>query len=190
MKLLPILLALSAASLVAADTKPAAEAKPAAAPKAETAAPTAPLAVGAPAPQITGKDQEGKPVNFADVYAKGATLVYFYPKADTPGCTKQGCSLRDQWSELQAKGVQVLGVSGDKPEAQKAFREKHNFQFALIADDDGKVAAAFGVPAMRPGIYKRTSFLVKDGKIAWAMTDKTSTETHAADVLKAVAALK
>ena len=84
----------------------------------------------------------------------------------------------------------MLGVSGDKPEAQKAFKEKYKFQFPLIADADGKVAAAFGVPAMRPGIFKRTSFLVKDGKIAWTMTEKTSTETHAEDVLKAVAALK
>jgi peroxiredoxin Q/BCP len=160
-------------------------------PAATTSVPaSAPLAVGAPAPKVTAKDQEGKPINFADVYAKGVTLVYFYPKANTPGCTKQGCSLRDQWSELQAKGVQVIGVSGDKPEAQKAVREKFHFPDPLVADDDGKVAAAFGVPAMRPGIFKRTSFLVKDGKIAWNMTDKTTTETHAADVLKAVASLK
>src|SRR5687768_14422540 len=182
MKLLPIVFALVVSPLLAAEPAPAAASAPASA--------SAPLAVGAPAPQITAKDQDGKPVNFADVYAKGVTLVYFYPKANTPGCTKQGCSLRDQWSDLQAKGVQVLGVSGDKPDAQKAFRDKFTFQFPLIADDDGKVAAAFGVPAMRPGVYKRISFLIKDGKIAWAMTDKTSTETHATDVLKAVASLK
>jgi thioredoxin-dependent peroxiredoxin len=150
----------------------------------------APLTVGAAAPDITAKDQDGKAVNFKDVYAKGTTLVYFYPKADTPGCTKQGCSLRDSWDKLTAKGIQVLGVSGDKPEAQKAFRDKFTFPFTLIADDDGKVAAAFGVPAMKPGIFKRTSFLVKGGKIAWTMTDKTTTETHADDVLKAVASLK
>jgi len=162
------------------------------APAAATAAVTisTPLAVGAAAPDIAAKDQDAKPINLKDVYAKGPTLVYFYPKADTPGCTKQGCSLRDKWSDLQAKGVQVVGVSGDKPEAQKAFRDKQKFPFPLIADDDGKVAAAFGVPALKPGIYKRTSFLVKDGKIAWEMTDKTSTDTHADDVLKAVEGLK
>jgi peroxiredoxin Q/BCP len=162
------------------------------APAATTAAITiaTPLAVGAPAPDAATKDHDAKPINLKDVYAKGVTLVYFYPKADTPGCTKQGCSLRDKWADLQAKGVQVLGVSGDKPEAQKAFRDKHTLPFPLIADDDGKVAAAFGVQAMRPGIYKRTSFLVKDGKIAWTMTDKTTTETHAADVLKVVEGLK
>lgn len=149
-----------------------------------------PLAVGAAAPELSAKDHDGKAVVLKDVYAKGPTLVYFYPKADTPGCTKQGCSLRDNWEKLTSKGIQVLGVSGDKPEAQKAFRDKFTFPFPLIADDDGKVAAAFGVPAMRPGIYKRTSFVVKNGKIAWTMTDKTTTETHAADVIKAVEALK
>jgi len=149
-----------------------------------------PLAVGAAAPDVTSKDQDGKAVVLKDVFAKGPTLVYFYPKADTPGCTKQGCSLRDNWDKLKAKGIQVLGVSGDKPEAQKAFRDKFTFPFPLIADDDGKVAAAFGVPAIRPGIFKRTSFLVKDGKIAWNMTDKTSTAEHADDVLKAFEGLK
>jgi len=149
-----------------------------------------PLAVGAAAPEPSAKDQDGKVVNFKDVYAKGTTLVYFFPKADTPGCTKQGCSLRDNWDALKAKGVQVLGVSGDKPAAQKAFRDKFTFPFPLIADDDGKVAAVFGVPAMKPGIFKRTSFLVKDGRIVWNMTDKTTTETHAADVLKVVETLK
>jgi peroxiredoxin Q/BCP len=182
MKILPVVLALISTPLLAADSAPAAASAPATA--------TAPLAVGAPAPAVTAKDQDGKAVHFKDVYAKGVTLVYFYPKADTAGCTKQGCSLRDNWAGLQAKGVQVLGVSGDKPEAQKAFRDKFTFQFPLIADDDGKVAAAFGVPAMKPGIFKRTSFLVKDGKIAWTMTDKTTTETHAEDVLKAVEGLK
>jgi peroxiredoxin Q/BCP len=182
MKLLLVVLALVSTPLLAAEPAPAAASAPATA--------TTPLAVGAPAPAVTAKDQDGKAVSFKDVYAKGVTLVYFYPKANTPGCTKQGCSLRDSWADLQAKGVQVLGVSGDKPEDQKAFRDKFTFQFPLIADDDGKVAAAFGVPAMRPGIFKRTSFLVKDGKVAWTMTEKTTTETHAADVLKAVEGLK
>jgi peroxiredoxin Q/BCP len=141
------------------------------------------LQVGAPAPGVQGVDQEGKAVNFPDVYAKGPTLVYFYPKADTPGCTKQACSIRDDWSALQAKGIQVLGVSGDKPEAQKAFQEKYKLPFTLIADPEGKVAEAFGVP-FNKGISKRESFLIKDGRIAWTMP-KASTQTHAQDVLKA-----
>jgi peroxiredoxin Q/BCP len=141
------------------------------------------LKVGAPAPDAAGADQSGNIVNFKDVYAKGPTLVYFYPRADTPGCTKQACSIRDDWSELQQKGIQVLGVSGDKPEAQKAFQDKYKLPFTLIADPEGKVAEAFGVPFSK-GVAKRESFLIKDGKVAWTMP-KASTEGHAKDVLKA-----
>src|SRR6478735_2090329 len=140
------------------------------------------LQVGAAAPEISAVDQEGKTVNFKDVYAKGPTLVYFYPKADTPGCTKQACSIRDDWSALKEKGIQVLGVSGDKPEAQKAFQDKYKLPFTLIADSEGKVAQAFGVP-FNNGIAKRESFLVKDGKVVWTMP-KASTAGHAQDVLK------
>jgi peroxiredoxin Q/BCP len=145
------------------------------------------LQVGAPAPEVSAPNQEGAIVNFKDVYAKGPTLVYFYPKADTPGCTKQACSIRDDWSVLQEKGIQVLGVSGDKPEAQKAFQDKYKLPFTLIADHEGKVAKAFGVPN-KNGISKRESFLIKDGKIAWTMP-KASTTGHAQDVLKAYESL-
>ena len=149
-----------------------------------------PLAVGAPAPQVTAVDQDGKPVHFKDVYAKGPTLVYFYPKANTPGCTKQGCSLRDSWNDLQAKGIQVLGVSEDKTDAQKSFRDEQKFPFPLIADSDGKVATAFGVDMIPvANITKRQSFLIKDGKVVWNML-KASTETHAKDVLAAYEGLK
>lgn len=148
----------------------------------------APLAVGATAPDISAVDQEGKAVAFKDVYAKGPTLVYFYPKADTPGCTKQACSLRDDWSALQAKGIQVLGVSEDKPDAQKKFQEKYKLPFILIADSDGKVAAAFQVD-MRGAVTSRQSFLIKDGKVVWNML-KATTETHAKDVLAAYEGLK
>lgn len=141
------------------------------------------LEVGAAAPDVTAVDQDGKTVNFKEVYAKGPTLVYFYPKADTPGCTKQACSIRDDWSALKAKGIQVLGVSGDKPDAQKKFAEKFTLPFTLIADSDSKVADAFGVPHAG-AIAKRQSFLIKDGKIVWTMP-KASTDTHAKDVLAA-----
>jgi peroxiredoxin Q/BCP len=147
-----------------------------------------PLAVGAAAPEVSATDQDGKTVNFKDVYAKGPTLVYFYPKSDTPGCTKQACSIRDDWSALQAKGIQVLGVSGDKVEAQKKFQEKYKLPFTIIADNEGKVAAAFGVPTTL-GIAKRQSFLIKDGKVVWNML-KATTDTHAKDVLAAYEGLK
>lgn len=142
-----------------------------------------PLTAGAPAPEISAMDQDGKTVEFKSIYAKGATLVYFYPKSDTPGCTKQACSLRDDWSALQGKNIQVIGVSGDGAESQKQFQEKYKLPFTLIADSDSKVAVAFGVP-LQGNIAARQSFLIKDGKVVWTMP-KASTASHAQDVLKA-----
>lgn len=145
------------------------------------------LGVGASAPEVSAPDQNGQMVSFKEVYSKGATLVYFYPKADTPGCTKQACSIRDDWEVLKSKGIQVLGVSGDKPESQKKFEEKYKLPFTLVADSEGKVAAAFGVPFFG-GISKRMSFLIQDGKVVWTMLS-ASTAEHSKDVLKAYEAL-
>ncbi|MES2308210.1 MAG: peroxiredoxin [Verrucomicrobiota bacterium] len=127
----------------------------------------APLAVGSPAPQLTHVvDQEGKTIDLSSKFKSGWTLVYFYPKADTPGCTKEACSLRDNFSSLTSKGLTVYGVSTDKAESQKAFQEKYQLPFTLIADPDKQVANAFGVPA-DTGFAKRMSFLIHNGKVVW-----------------------
>lgn len=150
----------------------------------------APLAVGATAPAITATNQDGKPIDFAATYKKGLTLVYFYPKAGTPGCTAQACSLRDSFVDLTSQGIQVIGVSRDTVDAQKKFEEHNKLPFPLVADADGKVAAAFGVDLIPVvGLTQRESFLVKDGKIAW-VTTKAQTATHAQEVRDAVAKLK
>ncbi|MES2438281.1 MAG: peroxiredoxin [Verrucomicrobiota bacterium] len=141
-----------------------------------------PLAVGAPLPAVEQKNQDGQPVKLAEAGAKGYTLVYFYPKADTPGCTKQACSLRDSYAALTDKGVKIYGVSTDKVEAQKAFKEKYKLPFELLADSDSKVVDAFGVPKTM-GFSKRQAFLFKDGKLVWA-DQNASTEQQAQDVLK------
>lgn len=149
-----------------------------------------PLTVGAPAPLVSAPDQDGKSVVFGDLYAKGITLVYFYPKAATPGCTKEACSLRDSYAGLAGKGIEILGVSRDKPEEQKAFRDDQHLPFALIADTDGKVAEAFHVPMIPVvGIPMRQSFLIKDGKIAWISLN-AQTSGAAAEVSKALESLK
>ena len=140
--------------------------------------------IGAAAPEITAIDQDGNPVAFADIYKKGTTLVYFYPKADTPGCTKEACSLRDSFPELRARGLQILGVSEDQEAAQKSFQDKYKLPFTLIADHDGSVAKAFGVPTTM-GFAKRQSFLVQDGKIVWVELN-ASTSKQAADVSAAL----
>jgi peroxiredoxin Q/BCP len=147
-------------------------------------APSMALDLGSPAPQITAVDQDGNSVAFADIYKKGVTLVYFYPKADTPGCTKEACSLRDGFSTLNGRGLQILGVSEDKEDAQKNFQAKYKLPFTLIADSDGSVAKAFGVPLLA-GHTKRQSFIVMDGKIAWRAL-AASTSQQASDVGKAL----
>lgn len=147
-----------------------------------------PLAVGALAPEITASDENGHAVHFGELYKRGLVLVYFYPKASTPGCTAQACSLRDGIGELNLEGVTVLGVSHDTEEAQKKFKERNNLPFTLIADRDGKVIQAFGVPTIIMGIAKRQSFLIKDGRVVWRSL-KAETAKHAEEVRKAVASL-
>jgi len=142
-----------------------------------------PLAVGAALPAV-----DGQVVKLAEAGAKGYTLVYFYPKADTPGCTKQACSLRDSYAALTDKGVKIFGVSMDKVEAQKAFKDKYKLPFELLADPDAKVVDAFGVPKT-VGFASRQAYLFKDGKLVW-LDQKASTEKQAEDVLKFLAAQK
>ncbi|MEI6561517.1 MAG: peroxiredoxin [Verrucomicrobiota bacterium] len=147
----------------------------------------APLEINARVPDVTGIDQDGKSIALKEVAAKGYVLVYFYPKADTPGCTAQACSLRDAYAELQQKGVRVLGVSADTPEAQRQFKEKYHLPFELIADKEGKVIDAFGVPRIPViGLASRQAFLFRDGVLVWRDL-KASTKQQAADVLKVLA---
>lgn len=151
-------------------------------------APAGALAVGDDAPVVTARNQDGAEVNLADIYAKGPTLVYFYPKADTSGCTAQACSLRDAFPDFTGQGVEIVGVSGDSVEGQKAFAEKHQLPFTLLADPDSVVARAFGVPTLL-GIAKRQSFLINGGKIVWKV-EGAKTGEHAAEVKAAIEALR
>ena len=141
-----------------------------------------PLADGAAMPAVSQKNQDDQSVNLAESAASGFVLVYFYPKADTPGCTKQACSLRDSFAILTEKGVKVFGVSTDAVKAQKAFKDKFKLPFDLLADADGAVVTAFGVPKTL-GFAKRQAFLFKDGRLVWRDL-AASTGQQAADVLK------
>ncbi len=141
-----------------------------------------PLKVGDAAPQVTATTDAGTPIDLGAVYKKQPyTLVYFYPKADTPGCTKQGCSLRDGYEKLTERGVAVIGVSKDKVADQKAFKEKYNLPFTLIADEKSETSNAFGVPTYPGGITHRSAYLIKDGKVVY--TDYKGTTEEQADVI-------
>jgi peroxiredoxin Q/BCP len=145
---------------------------------------------GDTAPRIEGKDQDGKTWKLSDHVGKHAVLLYFYPKDETPGCTKQACGLRDRMGDLKKQKVEVIGVSFDSSESHQNFIAKHNLNFTLLADTDGKVADAFGV-RREPGknIARRASFLIGlDGKIAH-VTDVPSADVHLAEMKDAVAKL-
>ncbi|MEI7552053.1 MAG: peroxiredoxin [Verrucomicrobiota bacterium] len=142
-----------------------------------------PLKVGDAAPAVTALTDTGASLALADVYAQHTyTLVYFYPKADTPGCTKQGCSLRDGYAALTQKGVAVIGVSHDTVADQQAFKEKYHLPFTLLADHDSKVITAFGVPTYPVvGLAHRQAYLIKGGKIVY--TDYRGTTDQQAEVI-------
>lgn len=142
--------------------------------------------VGDPAPAFESVDDQGKPWKSSDVVGKKVVVVYFYPADLTGGCTKQACGFRDHSKELQAKGVEVVGVSGDTVKNHQIFKDVHKLNFTLLADEKGEVAEKFGVPFVkgakdfktkdaaqkdvtltRSGTAERWTIIIgKDGKIA------------------------
>jgi thioredoxin-dependent peroxiredoxin len=149
---------------------------------------------GAPAPDFTLPDQDGNPVKLS-VLRGHPVVVYFYPKADTPGCTTQACSVRDHSADYAGFGATVLGVSPDPVGKVKKFHDKYDLDFRLLADSDHAVAEQYGVWAEK-SMYGRTywgnlraTFIIdKDGTVA-AVLPKVSPKTHDAAVLAALADL-
>lgn len=139
------------------------------------------LKVGDAAPVISGTTDEGKTLNLGDVYKKNNyTVVWFYPKALTGGCTKQGCSLRDGAAEFTKKGVAIVGVSVDPVEKQKEFKDVNHFPFPLIADTEKKVVQAFGQAGK--SVASREAYLInKEGKIVYK--DQGVTDKQAENIL-------
>ncbi|MDX7861680.1 thioredoxin-dependent thiol peroxidase [Aeromonas caviae] len=150
-----------------------------------------PLEAGTQAPDFSLSDQDGNQVRLADLRGK-KVLIYFYPKAMTPGCTTQACGLRDVNSELASLNVVVLGISPDSAKRLKKFEERDNLNFRLLADEDHAVADAFGVWGPKKFMGKeydgihRLSFLIdEEGKVAHRF-DKFKTGDHHQVVLDLV----
>jgi thioredoxin-dependent peroxiredoxin len=138
------------------------------------------LKVGDAAPVVSALTDAGTTLDLGEVYQGNLyTVVWFYPKALTGGCTRQGCSLRDAAAELTQHGATVVGVSTDGVEAQKKFKETNNFPFPLLADTDKKVVKAFGQSAMM--FASRECYVIKGGKIVYK--DTGVTDQQAANVL-------
>ena len=147
--------------------------------------------VGDKAPLVEGVNQDGKTWKLADQIGKHVVLLYFYPKDETPGCTKQACGLRDRIGELKKDKVEVVGVSFDSAESHQKFIAKHNLNFPLLADTDGKIADAFGVRREAgKNMARRASFLIGlDGTILH-VTDVPSADVHLIEMQQAVMKLE
>lgn len=144
--------------------------------------------VGDKAPVFKVNDQDGNSISTADYRGK-KWIVFFYPKADTPGCTAEACNLRDNYTELQKQGFELLGVSADSEKRQKKFKEKYSLPFPLLADENKEVINAFGVWGPKKfmgrefdGIHRMT-FLINEEGIIESIIDKVKTKDHSAQIL-------
>jgi peroxiredoxin Q/BCP len=117
------------------------------------------------------------------------TVLYFYPKDDTPGCTKEACAFRDRMEDYRGAGIQVYGVSLDSPESHRRFREKHNLNFPLLTDVDGRAAEAMGVLRENREKANRVTFLLDPGGKIAKVYPEVSPETHADEILQDAASL-
>ena len=146
---------------------------------------------GQKAPEFTLPDQDGKPVSLSD-YTGQTLVLYFYPKADTPGCTTQACGLRDSISDFNDVGAAVLGVSPDPVKRVKKFHDGQGLNFTLLADADHAVCDLYGVWVEKSMYGKkywgaqRSTFVIDAGGTVVHMIEKASPKTHAADVLAAL----
>ena len=146
------------------------------------------LKVGDKVPDFSAKDQDGNTINLSDYKGK-KLVVFFYPKANTPGCTAEACNLRDNYAELQSAGFELLGVSADSEKQQANFRNKFEFPFPLLADEDHTVINTFGVWGPKKFMGKeydgihRTTFVINGDGVVEKVIDKVKTKDHAAQLL-------
>ncbi|WP_114491593.1 thioredoxin-dependent thiol peroxidase [Candidatus Ulvibacter alkanivorans] len=146
------------------------------------------LKAGDTVPNFTVTDQDGNKVSLSD-YKGQKLVVFFYPRANTPGCTAEACNLRDNYKELQEEGYALLGVSADTERKQKNFQDKYDFPFPLLADTEKEVINAFGVWGPKKfmgreydGIHRKTFLVDESGKVE-RVIDKVKTKDHAAQIL-------
>ena len=150
------------------------------------------LKIGDPAPQFTATSTDGRPIKLSDYFGRKLVL-YFYPMDDTPGCTRQACSLRDHYQDIQAKDAAILGVSTQDAASHQRFTEKYNLSFPLVADTEGDVSRAYGAiggnglmgTAMSLfGVANRITFIIDESGHIAHIIDKPDCPNHAEEVLK------
>ena len=148
------------------------------------------LKQGDQVPNFTATDESGNSISLSDYKGK-KLVVFFYPKANTPGCTLEACNLRDNYKALKDAGYELLGVSADSMNKQSNFKDKYKFPFPLLADEDKTVITAFGVWGPKKfmgrefdGIHRKT-FIIDENGVVEKVIDKVKTKDHAAQILQA-----
>ena len=148
------------------------------------------LGPGARAPEFALDDQNGKRVALADFRGKKNVVVYFYPKDDTPGCTRESCAFRDQFSDFSDAGAEVIGISSDSVASHKKFAEKHRLPFTLLSDPGGSVRKAFGVPSSLGVLPGRVTYVIdKKGVVRHAFNSQLNPAKHVEEALQVLAKL-
>lgn len=147
------------------------------------------LAEGVPAPDFSLPAHDGRTIRLSDYKGKNHVILYFYPKDDTPGCTKEACAFRDDYNKFKPFGVEILGVSTDPIASHQAFARKYDLNFPLLADEKKEVARLYGALNPEKGYARRMTYLIaKDGIIRRIMPNVT-VDGHSEELFTAVKAL-
>jgi peroxiredoxin Q/BCP len=145
------------------------------------------IKTGTPAPDFALPDRAGKTVRLSDFRGKKAVVLYFYPKDDTPGCTKEACAFRDQYEDFQKAGAEVIGVSSDSEAAHEKFAGKYKLPFILLADRGGTVRKQYGVPATLGVLPGRVTFVIdKQGVVRHTFNSQLQATRHVAEAIEAL----
>ena len=144
------------------------------------------IEVGSQVPEFILKDQNGNDFDISELLGKKNMVVYFYPKDDTPGCTKEACSFQDMYEDFKKIDAEVIGISGQSVESHKAFADKYNLSFILLADEGNKIRKQFGVPASFFGLLPgRVTYIVnKEGKVIYTFNSQMNAEKHVSEALR------
>ncbi len=149
------------------------------------------LKIGDSIPYFTLKNQNGETFNLKDVIGKYNLVIYFYPKDDTPGCTKEACKFRDEFQDFSNLNAKVIGISSDSVDSHKDFAKKYNLPFTLLADTNKEVRKKFGVPNFSGIIPGRVTYIInKDGKVVYIFNSMKNAEKHIDEAKRILKSLK